>query len=437
MGDKAPAKQKEGDGKKLTLGQNMLWNSFGSITYLACQWLITIFVVRLSDGYAAAGTLSLAMSVYNIFSPLAIYRMYTYQVSDTKHENTTGEYLAFRLITTGIALAGCVLYALATCPAEALPAIALYACYKIVTLLIDVMHGLDQLNRRMDYIGKSLILQGISSLAIFCAVFALSNNLELALAGMIASAVAIGIFYDLPRSSRFEKIRVGISRKKAFHLLGYCLPIVIAAIACAAAPAIPRQYLALIEGEAALGIYASVAAPVAIIQMGASYIYNPLLSTLSEAYQAHETRRLRNLLAKVLLGIAALGLICAVGFELLGAWLLTLIFGESIAPYTYLLLPVIACALVSAYVWFLNDLLVAFRQFKGSFIGNMVAAAVSIPATFFFVVNWDMNGVSFTGIASYGIGAVVMAFFIVAALRKNRRQAPDLPLDEPGSDNAL
>ena len=59
----------------LSLKQNMLWNSFGSLTYLGCQWLITILVVRLADGYDDAGTLSLAMSVYNMFSSLAIYRM--------------------------------------------------------------------------------------------------------------------------------------------------------------------------------------------------------------------------------------------------------------------------------------------------------------------------------------------------------------------------
>jgi len=30
---------------------NMLWNSAGSITVLACQWLLTIVVVRLSGDY--------------------------------------------------------------------------------------------------------------------------------------------------------------------------------------------------------------------------------------------------------------------------------------------------------------------------------------------------------------------------------------------------
>lgn len=53
--------------KQLSVKQNMLWNTAGSMVYLVCQWLITVFVVRLSDGYDAAGVLALGMAVSNIF----------------------------------------------------------------------------------------------------------------------------------------------------------------------------------------------------------------------------------------------------------------------------------------------------------------------------------------------------------------------------------
>ncbi|WP_244596979.1 lipopolysaccharide biosynthesis protein [Paraeggerthella hongkongensis] len=406
----------------LSIRQNMLWNSGGSITYLACQWLITILVVRLSDGYEAAGALSLAMAVYNIFSPLAIYRMYTYQVSDVRRENSVGEYLAFRIVTSSAALLGCLVYAALTCPTSSLLAVVLYAVYKVAGLLIDVLHGLDQVNRRMDYIGKSLIIQGLFTLAAFCSVFVATSSLELALVSMTVVTVLVGVLYDYPRSSRFESMKVGISREKALHLLRYCFPIVIAAVACAAVPSIPRQFLSFSQGEAALGIYASVAAPVAIIQMGASYIYSPLLSVFSEQYAEKRAKDLAVTFCKVVLGVAAIGAICAVGFEFLGPWLLTLIFGQSIEPYTYLLIPIIMSAIVSAYVWFFNDLLVALRCFKGSFVGNILSAVVALPVTFFFVNTFGMNGVSFTMIVSYGIGAVVMALYLIALVRRGLRE---------------
>lgn len=409
-----PANANNSNGLSIKL--NMLWNSAGSLAYLGCQWLITVLVVRLSDGYDAAGTLSLAMSVYNMFSSLAIYRMYTYQVSDVTHENSVGEYFALRLITCGAALSLILVYAAATCPLDSLAAIGLYAVYKIASLLIDVLHGLDQQNHRMDYIGKSLSMQGAASLVIFCIAMVLTNSLEISIAGMTAAIVLIGIVYDLPRSTRFEALRIGISRKKALHLLGYCLPIVIAAVACGAAPSIPRQYLAAFSGSSALGIYASVAAPVAIIQMGASYIYNPLLGYFSEAYANKNMGQLAILLIKAAGGIAALGIVSALALYWLGEPLLVLFFGESISPYVYLLTPIIAVAMVTAFVWFLNDVLVAIRDFKGSFIGNMAAAISSIPLTLYFVPLFDMNGVSFASLAAYGFGALIMLACLVAAL---------------------
>lgn len=56
--------------KEVSLKRGMLVNSLGSLVGLGCQWLITIAVVRMADGFDAAGSYSLAMSVYGIFGPI-------------------------------------------------------------------------------------------------------------------------------------------------------------------------------------------------------------------------------------------------------------------------------------------------------------------------------------------------------------------------------
>ena len=109
-------------------------------------------------------------------------------------------------------------------------------------------------------------------------------------------------------------------------------------------------------------------------------------------------------------------------FELLGLLALDAIFGQSIEPYTYLLIPVIASTIVSAYVWFFNDLLVALRCFRGSFVGNVVSVIIALPITLFFVHVFGMNGVSFTVIVAYGVGALVMALYLLALVRRGLRE---------------
>ncbi len=221
----------------------MLWNSFGSIVNLACQWLITILIVRLGSGYEASGVFSLAMSIYNIFAPIAQYRMYTYQVSDVENENTTGEYLAFRFFTCGVALALCTGYSLFTCESEAIAAILLYAVYKSISLVVDIGALGDQRHHRMDYIGKSLSLGG----SISCCLYHSFLLKRIARGGDSCNDRCRGPRWCCLRFAKDPNNSAhwpqSISFEKCLRLALRCLPIVLASIAAASASSIARQCL--------------------------------------------------------------------------------------------------------------------------------------------------------------------------------------------------
>ena len=384
----------------LSIKRNMLWNSMGSLFNMVCQWLITVLVVRFSSGYDSAGVYSLAMSVYGMFSQVAQYRTYTYQISDVHGENSVGEYLSFRALTGGAAVVLTMGYAALTCRPNALLAIFLYAVFKLAGLMIDVLHASDQQCHRMDYIGKSLIMQGIVSLGLFALVFGTTGNLELALLLMAVGVGAVGILYDFPHARALATIRPGITWAKARHLLVRCAPVVIAGIACSAAPSIPRQYLSATMGDSALGIYASVAAPVAVIQMGASYVYNPLLGYLSESYDKGDRHGFLRLMTLTFGGIVAVGVVCSIGLAFLGGPLLSLVYGADIVKYLYLLQPLVFCAIITGVTWFVNDLLIALRNFRCTFIGSMVALGVSLAATVPAQNLLGMNGVTAANVLS-------------------------------------
>ena len=315
-------------------------------------------------------------------------------------ENTTGEYLAFRGITCLVAMAFTMCYAVATCRPDALFAVFLYTLYKMASLVIDVLHASDQQAHRMDYIGISFSLQGLSSVVLFVLVFASTHSLELTLLAMTVGIVAVGVLYDLPRTRLLTKVAPRISAEKVRYLLIRCAPVVVAGIACSAAPSIPRQYLSAVMGNSALGVYASVAAPVALIQMGASYIYNPLLGYFSERFAAHDARGFVHLLCAAFLGIVTVGAVCAIGLELLGAPLLSLVYGESIVEYLYLLQPLVLCAVVTGLMWFVNDLLIALRGFRATLFGSIIALVVSLLVMMPAVSALGMNGVTAANISS-------------------------------------
>ena len=124
---------------------------------------------------------------------------------------------------------------------------------------------------------------------------------------------------------------------------------------------------------------------------------------------------------KTVLGIILVAVVCAVGLELLGEWLLTLLFGSSIADYVYLLQPVLLSTVLTAFLWFFGDLLIAVRDFRANFAGNVAAFLAVLPLSVLCVDTWDMNGVSFAGAAACLAGVIVLGVFLVIDIAKQKK----------------
>lgn len=403
--------------KQLSIKQNMAWNMMGSLVGLACQYLITVFIVRLSADFDSAGLYSLAMSINGIFSPIAQYGIYTYQATDVRDENSLGEYTTFILGTNLVSIVFTLGYALLTCRANAWLIVVLYGVYKSCSVILDILHSYNQKKHRMDINGISLALQGVVSLAVFCATFGLTGNLSCTLVAMTVGIIAVGLLYDYPATRRLTVLSLGISRSKAILLLKACFPIVIANIAYGSIPSIPRQFLSSFQGDAALGLYASVAAPVAIVQAGATYIYNPLISYFAECYVKRDKKGFDRLLRLTVVGIIGIGLVCLIGVALFAEPVLRLLYGQTVAEHTYLMYPLIISSLAIGVLSFLNNLLVAMRTFKSMLISNITALCITLIISVPLIMTFDMNGVTYSLILSCLLGIAYASHSILQRLR--------------------
>ena len=75
-------------------------------------------------------------------------------------------------------------------------------------------------------------------------------------------------------------------------------------------------------------------------------------------------------------------------------------------------MPAIASTIVCAYFWFLDNMLVALRSFRGSFVSNIGALVASLALSYPFISLWNMNGVSFTCIAAFAIGVLLGVIYL-------------------------
>ena len=309
------------------------------------------------------------MAVSNIFSPIGYYKIRAYQVSDVSGEFSDGIYMGSRVVTTVAALVVMIVYGVATCNIEALPAVYLYGIFSIGPIVVDVLHGVDQRLGRMDIIGKSYIMRGVLSLASFCLVFSASQSLELAFASMAILTFTAILSYDWRQTSQLSPgIKIEFDHARIARLLRICLPAVVALLCCSAVPSIPRQVLGSVSGTDILGIYASIAAPVLIVQMGAQYVYTPLLTEFASRFNDGDGSGFWRLFSKATIAIIGITIAGVVFFLVFGDQILELLYGAAIVEYSYALTPLIICTVVTAYVWFVGDLLIAVRDMRGNLL---------------------------------------------------------------------
>ena len=140
-------------------------------------------------------------------------------------------------------------------------------------------------------------------------------------------------------------------------------------------------------------------------------------------YLNKDAKAFNRLLGMVTGGIIGLFALCLVGFYFAGEPLLDFAFGESILPYVYLLYPALLCVVLTAYVSFVSDVMVTVRDMRGNVIANGIGFVISLPATYFCVAQWDMNGVSYSVSLAYFVAIVVMLGFLFVRMRAVAKEA--------------
>ena len=393
--------------------KNMLWNIIGSVGFVGAQWMMTILIVHLA-GYSEAGYLSLGLSLTNIFTNIAYFCIRNFQVSDTG-KYSPDVYVTHRLAATIIAF---LLYTLFVgvngYPAYVFAFLLLFMLYRLNEAVVDVFHGIDQRAWRLDIAGKSFLARGVLTLAAFVAVEALTKNLVITTAAMLAAAYGVIVFYDIPKARKNERFSIRWEKEALLSLTRECFPLFVYAICLNAVVPIPRYFLEKIAGSEVLGYYASVAIPASLIQLLASYIYTSFTKLFADYVEQNKRKEFLALFGKLtgaVLGTVALAL---AGSALLGEWALVLIFTESIRAYAYLLVPTIFCCGIIALIWFVGTVLTILRDMKGLLVGAaagvITAAAVSWPC----ITGMGVDGVN---VALFLSSVVTLLIFLVRLLR--------------------
>lgn len=403
--------------------KNIIWNTFGSIFYSACQWLITVIVYHVAD-LNAAGFLSLAMTTSSSFSAISLFGMRSYQVSDVKREYSQHEYVGSRVLTCIVAFVTCALASIWGNNIYQILCIDAFMLIRVAEAMVDVLNGEEQKLDRYDLIGKSYIIRGTATVVIFTVGLMTLKNLMITLFIIAIVNLLIAFVFDWKKTIALEQIKPVIYNKKIRTLLMQCVPIVVFSFLFSLEGLIPKNVLQQLEGTESLGAYSTIASPTLVISVLANVVFNPFLPVFASVYQNGEYNRFLKLLHKVYIALAGLAIVTTIGALLLGRWGLSLLFGSGILKYYQLFMPIVWCTILIAFIWVLSAILIGLRQMKWLLIGMVVDFGICVALVYPIIGSMSQNGVSVVQIIAYAIYVLFMAVvceFTVRRARSNNR----------------
>lgn len=397
--------------------KDIAWNTFGNIFYGFCTWVITILVVRMGS-FTDAGYLSLAMTTSSTYNAIALFAMRNYQITDSGHLYSDGEYVSSRIISC---LAAYVFLAVAAVFSGSMyQAICIIAFMpvRLSEAYSDVFHGIDQMHDRYDLIGKSFTMRGIAVIVIFIAGMTVTGNLALTLGLISIATFAISILWDQRLTSKITTIEMRLKDSKILKLYLSCLPLMLFTFFMGMQMMYAKTVLSEVVGVTRQGIYASISNPTYAIQVMGAALFAPFLPVLADYLKEKDIQGFNRGLRKVtgiLLVFSALVLVAA---SLLGRWVLGLFFGKEILDYYELFIPVVIVIIINTFVYWFQGVLVALRKnvllAVGMIVDFILFAVLIRPAIEIF----GMNGASYAQILSLGL---YLIFEIIATAASGKK----------------
>lgn len=396
--------------------RNTVINFIGYGIYMGFQWLINIAVVRMM-GYESAGVLSLAITVTSSFYVVAHFNVRTYQVSDYKNKFSAGEYVGQRLVNCGAAMLFCVIYSL-ICgySGEKLMCIIVYMLFKLTESFLDVLHGILQKNYRLDTIGYSFAIRGVITFVSFALGVWLAQSIVVASGLMFLTSFAMLFCYEFPYASKNASLKPVFRLKSMMQIYKASLLVFAYYFIFNILTIMPRSLLEYYHGSETLGVFNSVASPVFIVQLSATLILSPVVNVFTEAYAAGDKKKFNRAYVISASAILAICLIWLFAAYLFGDALLRLLIGESIAPYTYIFIPLMISTAFLVLSSLESGILTVIRDMKGLILSACMGLAACTVSSLLFIPKYGLDGITAVMIISFAFMAVATFIYTIIKL---------------------
>lgn len=348
--------------------------------------LATVIFVMLAKrlvGEEAGAKFYMAFTTGQMLLTIGYFEIRPFHVTDVKQQYKAKEYFGFRVISSAAMLAcavvvGIVYVVNGKADAAGFMLIITMCILKMFDGIADVFEGEFQRNDRIDISGMSMAFRTMAIMAVFSIIAWVTRNIYAASAAAAVTGLAGTAVVAVVWSHWFEPLSVSFDREKMKSLFRSTILLFIGSAMCMWLWNGTKYVVEWTLTDRDTLAYGIVFMPTMVINLGSSFVFKPMLTTLARHYEQGEYKAFAKLVA-VLVATAVGITVVTLGA---GAWLgipvLSWLYDIELAPYKSVMLVLIAAGGFNAVSILFYYALTVMRLQKEIFAGYTITFVVSI-----------------------------------------------------------
>lgn len=411
-----------------TLKKQTIWNlCSGSLAGLE-SIIMTMVVTRLID-LDAAGEITIAFALGNLFRTIGLWGIRNYHVSDRKYEYSFYDYQKTRIFSIflmSLTVAVFIVYAIAI-PRYSMEKIIVIAIIEIVfgiECYEDVIWGEYQRRGRIDIGAKLFLIRWGSFLSAFVISVILIKNLVISLLLSLALSfilffIVLKYYFGIPKDD-FIISDSGIISLKQKGLLEKTSPLFIIAFLTFFLNNIAKYGIDYFYDDETQAYFGFITLPMFVIEMVSGFIYQPKFANMSSLWLEGKVKQFIKEALKQILYIFLISVICLIGIWFFGVSILSTVFAINLDAYRFdLAIGIIGGSAVAFLIYF-SALLTIMRRQKIQLFIYGISAILGAVFIWLSVSRLGIRGGTIGNLIVFSVQALFMFIAVVFFVMKRK-----------------
>lgn len=405
--------------KKVSLKENTLWYTMGTMCSSATSFLLMIYVTRIL-GVDEAGVFSISYSVGQLMLSIGWFGTRQFQVSDINEEFKFSDYLSLKLFMTIIMMVGCLIYSVFLhFNTYKMLVTFLYCLFLICDVFADLFSARFQQVDKLFLSGMSYIIRILGyNLVILFSLLCFKNLIVAIVLAMIYSALEL-TFFDLQLIKRISQIKIEFHMDKIIQLIKNCFPLFISSFLTTFIVNVPKNAIELNFDSSVQTYYNIIFMPSYIINLFCMFIFVPLYTSIANTWLNSTKDKFINTVVKLMIFDVLLSLVVFAGCYFLGISLLELVYGVDLHSVKSSFLVLIVAGCFTSMNSILSYIFTVIRRQKFMIYIYVVAMVLAQVMVKTLTLNYGIFGASLDYLI--GIASITVMFMLglVLVLRKD------------------